>query len=143
MYKLVLNLVQADRESRPDAILWDYAYGTKENLTWCRSNSSLGPVAVPVLVEGNFEPPFALISIKKGDNQITLQAVPTDDTKLRVPVVCICDDAYLEECRFKPYIGSEVIRCTASGYEKESVRFARDDEIDAIYDIFYSDRASI
>jgi hypothetical protein len=119
-------------------VLWDFAYGTKENLTWCGSNSSLGPVTVPVPVEGNFEPPFALVSIKDGD-KIILRAVATDDDAYHVPSVCMFNEAYLDDCRSQRTGGlKSLIHLTASGTSEESFYAKEMDDIDlAIYESFY------
>lgn len=115
-------------------MLWDFAYGTKENLTWCRSNSTLGPVAVPVPVEGDFEPPFALVSTRKGA-EIILTTIPTDNDFYYVPLVCMFNKAFLDECRSQRTLGLQFLtQLNAIGSTKEDVEIRERDEIEsAIY----------
>jgi len=82
----------------PYAILWDMAFGTKTNLTWCCGNSSQGPQPVPVLVEGNFTEPFVLVSVREG-SKISLRAIPAADDYFAIPLLCVFDENFLEVCR--------------------------------------------
>jgi hypothetical protein len=119
-------------------VLWDFAYGTKENVTWCRSNSSLGAVAVPVAVEGDFEAPFALVSIKEGD-KIILRAVATDDDSYFVPSVCMFNEAYLEECRTQRTVGLKtLIHLTPTGSFEEHFEAKQMDDVEkTTYESFF------
>jgi hypothetical protein len=120
---------------KPYAVLWDFAYGSTKNLTWCRSNSSLGPVAVPVSVEGNLDPPYALVSTRRGA-EIILSAVPTDDDQYFIPMVCMFKEAFLEECRSQRTIGLQFLtHLNAQGTSEQEVTIRERDEVeDAIYD---------
>jgi hypothetical protein len=135
-------LVPDPDDSYPDdrnlnAVLWDHAYGTKENLTWCRTGNPLGPVAVPVPVEGDLDPPFVLVSVQKGD-QIILRAVASDDAEeYRVPFLCMHDEEYLNRCR-KGALGSiSVVYLNASGAKEINEEYNMFDDLeDAILQTF-------
>jgi len=93
------NLVaKNDEETGPYAILWDMAFGTKTNLTWCCENSPQGSRPVPVPVEGNFTEPFVLISVKEG-GKISLRAISAIDDFYAFPLICGFDEQFLHECR--------------------------------------------
>jgi len=93
------NLVaKNDEEIEPYAILWDMAFGTKNNLTWCCGNSTQGPQPVPVPVEGNFTEPFVLISVKEG-GKISLRAISAIDDLYAFPLICVFDETFLDDCR--------------------------------------------
>jgi hypothetical protein len=81
-------------------VQWDFAFGGKDNLTWCAGNCALGPQPVPVPVEGDFQEPFALVSVKTGDS-ITLHAVNFFRQVFYTSHVCRYDDQILHDCRKK------------------------------------------
>jgi len=90
--------------NRPYAILWDIAYGDKNSLTWCCGNSSKGPQPVPVPVEGNFAEPFMLVSVKQNGKYL-LKAVSVNDNRYDIPVICMFDQKFLDECRSEVKFG--------------------------------------
>jgi hypothetical protein len=79
-------------------VQWDFAFGVGKNLTWCAANCALGPQLVPVPVEGEFEEPFTLVSVKSGDS-ITLRAVHFIKHVYYTPIVCRYDEHLLAACR--------------------------------------------
>jgi len=91
-------------------VQWDFAFGAGKNLTWCAGNCALGPQLLPVPVEGDFEEPFALVSVKSG-NSITLRAVHFMEHNYHTPIVCRYDEQLLAACRSI----SKVIHLNVSG----------------------------
>jgi len=79
-------------------ILWEIPFWRSGSLTWCCGNSSRGPQPVPVPVSGQFSEPFVLISLRTGD-KISLRAVSAENSDYSIPVNCILDKIYVEQCR--------------------------------------------
>jgi hypothetical protein len=84
-------------------VQWDFAYGTRKNLTWCASNCPLGPQKVPVPVVGELKEPYALMSVKSRDS-ITLRAVPYTNYVYHTPIVCRFNEQVLKDCNVKSKI---------------------------------------
>jgi len=65
---------------------------------WCCGSGSQNVHPVPFQVSGNLTQPFFLVSTRE-EGKVTLHAVPTDYLYFTIPVVCVVEDKFFEDCR--------------------------------------------